>query len=107
MICKLEHYAVGEHEVGDAAVKTFGHAAGVVVVEEVVEGHGEGEEVSLVAVAVGEGEGEVETQAALYHLFVGVAPVLEGAGAGEGFVVEHAYLKSFAVFAEDEPGTGL
>ena len=32
----LEYDAVGEHEVGDAAVEAIGHATGIVLVEEVV-----------------------------------------------------------------------
>lgn len=53
----LEDDAVGEHEVGNAAVG-FGVELGV---EEAVEGHGEGDEVLLGAVAVGEGECEIES----------------------------------------------
>ena len=103
----LEYYAGGEHDVADAAVETFEEAATVVLVEEVVEGHGEGEHVLVFVVTVGEGEGEVETPSALYHLIVEGAPAVPAASAAEGLVVEDTCLEGLAVFAKDKAGTRL
>ena len=103
----LEDDAAGEHDVADAAVEAFEETAIVVLVEEVVEGHGEGDHALVFVVAVGEGEGEVEAPAALNQLFVEGAPTCPAASAAEGLVVEDACLKGLAVFAEDDAGTGL
>ena len=103
----LEDDAAGEHDVADAAVEAFEETATVVLVEEVVEGHGEGNHALVFVVAVGEGEGEVEAPAALDHGFVEGAPAVPAAGAAEGMVVEDTRLEGLAVFAEDDAGAGL
>ena len=69
----LEYYAVGEHDVAHFADQSFGEAAGIVLVDEVVERHGEHKQAFVVADFVGVGEGKVQSPSALKHLFVGGA----------------------------------
>ena len=69
----LEYYAVGEHDVAHFADQSFGEAAGIVLVDEVVERHGEHEQAFVVSDFVGVGEGEVQSPSALKHVFVGGA----------------------------------
>ena len=103
----LEDDAVGEHEVAYFAYLAFQHAAGVVFVEEVVEGHGEHEQDFAGVGFVGVGDGKVETQAACNHVFVGGAENLRGAGAADGVVVEDTSLEGGALAANHKSGTGL
>ena len=94
--------ALGEHDVADAAVEAGEEVAGVVLVEEVVEGHGELDEGAVVVDDV-EGEGEVEAQAFGEHGLLGIGIGAAGGAVGaDGHVVVDARLDGGFLASEDE-----
>ena len=103
----LEDDALGEHDVAEAAVHAGEEAAGVVLVEEVVEGHGELDDGAVIASDV-VAEGEVEAQAFGEHCLIGIGiDAARGAVGADGHVVVDARLEGGFMAPEDESCTGL
>lgn len=103
----LEDDAVGEADVADFADHGAEVVGGIVLVEVVVEGHGEHEQGDAVAVVGMVGEAEVESPAIGEHVFVGVAPGGPAAAGTDDVVVVDTGFDGGLLTSDDEAAAGL